>query len=115
MSHFTYTTPLPPLSSSLVPLMSTPENLQSYLEKFPEHRRLFPKHFFVVDLTQDYYPVEGYCPAEVPRLDLSDLRVVRQLQYFKVDFVNGREVIDLTGDDFNVYYVNGREVIDLTE
>jgi len=95
--------------------MSIPENLQAYLEKFPEHRRLFPKHFFVVDLTQDYYPAEGYCPAEVPRLDLSDLKVVRQLPYFKVDFVNGREVIDLTGDDFNVYYVNGREVIDLTE
>jgi len=93
--------------------MSIPENLEAYLEKFPDHRPLFPKHFFVVDLTQDYYPVEGYCPAEVPRLDLSDLRVVRK--YFKVDFVNGREVIDLTGDDFNVYYVNGREVIDLTE
>ena len=93
--------------------MSTPENLEAYLEKFPDHHPLFPKHFFVVDLTQDYYSVEGYCPAEVPRLDLSDLRVV--WKYFKVDFVKGQEVIDLTGDDFNVYYVNGREVIDLTE
>lgn len=112
MSHFIYTTPPPPLTFPFqVPLMFTPKNLEKYLDEFPDHRLLLPEDYFMRDFSQDYYPVEGYCAAEVPRLDLSDLKV---REYIKVDFVNGREVIDLTGDDFKVDFVNGREIIDLT-
>ena len=69
--------------------MFTPERLEDYLETFPENRLLLPQDYFMYDLTRDYYPVEGYCVAEVPRLDLKK-------GMYKVEFVKGREIIDLT-------------------
>ena len=75
-----------------VPLMFTPERLEDYVETFPEHCLLLPEDYFIIDLTRDWYPVEGYCAAEVPWLYL------KGYMSYKIMFVNGREVIDLTDE-----------------
>lgn len=87
---FKYTGPTPMSTFVSYPLMYTPEGRFEYFEDYPEHRTLsIPPDYYMVDLTQDYYPVEGYCPAEVPELDL-------KTGIYKSEWVNGREFIDLT-------------------
>ena len=90
---FSYTGPTPITKFTSYPLFYTPEGQFEYFEEYPEHRTLrIPPDYYIVDLTKDYCPVEGYCPAEVPRLDLSGIKLYRS------ERVNGRDVIDLTAE-----------------